>query len=114
MKTRRRFKEYAKPTQINESSWLSKGYAVGQSNRHAGTTRQLESLLSKIKNDCNRGHLEEDFTAKFDLLFDAIAGLALSLKLIGELSKANINVSVASNLLEDDLRSLILKTLSRK
>jgi hypothetical protein len=114
MTARKRFKEYARPTQINESNWLSKGYAIGQGNRHASTIRQLESLLSKIKNDCNRGHLEEDVTAKFDLLFDAVAGLALSLKLIGELSRANINVSVASNLLEDDLRSLILKTLSKK
>ena len=114
MTTRKRFKEYAKPTPINESSWLSKGYALGQGNRHATTVRQLDSLINKIKTECNSGRQEEDTTEKLNSLFEAVADMAQGFKLFAELSRANINVSIASNLLEDDLRTLIVKTCQKK
>jgi hypothetical protein len=40
--------------------------------------------------------------------------MAQGFKLMAELSRANINVSIASNLLEDDLRTLIVKSCQKK
>jgi hypothetical protein len=114
MTPRKRFKEYAELTPINESSWLSKGFGLGQGNRHAATVRQLDSLVGKIKTECSRGKQEDDATAKINLLFEVMSDLALGFKLGAELSRANINVAIASNLLEDDLRALIAKSSQRK
>jgi len=94
---------------INESGWLSKGYALGQGSRHAATVRQIESIVSKIKSECSHGRQIEETNAKLDSLFEAVTDLAQSLKLAAELSRSNINVAIASNLLEDDIRNLVGK-----
>ena len=113
MSTRKRFKEYTSQTNLSESTWLSKGYAVGQGARHESVRRQLESLTKRIHSLCEQGKLEDDFPAKINLLFQAIAALAETQKLGGDLSRHSINVSIASNLLEDDLKTIIQRQLPK-
>lgn len=94
---------------LEESNLISKGYALGQSGRHETTKRQLESISNQIEAICNRAKREADLEDKIDTLIDAVSKFAGALKLQAELSKNNINVAVATNLLEDDIKSLLKK-----
>lgn len=94
---------------LEESSLISKGYALGQGNRHETTKRQLESLASQIDSICDRAKREDELEDKINILLDAISKFAGALKLQAELSKNTINVSIATNLLEDDIKSLLRK-----
>jgi hypothetical protein len=111
---RKGFKEYSSEESLNESTWLSKGFALGQGSRHAGTKRQLESLTSEIRSICDHGKHEEDTGQRLIVLFDAIAKLALCLRLQAELSHNVLNVGIASNLLEDDLSQAIKRMQPKK
>lgn len=94
---------------LEESNLISKGFALGQGSRHESTKRQAESLSSQIEAICNRAKRESDLEDKIDILIDAVSKFAGALKLQAELSKNNINVSIATNLLEDDIKSLLKK-----
>jgi transcription termination factor Rho len=104
----KRFSHYVKDD-LNESSLLSKGFALGQNNRFDSTKRQLDSLVQQVDSLCNKAKLESDTEKKFDILLDSISRLAHCLKLSGDLSKNTINVAVASNLLEVDREQLFRK-----
>ena len=107
MPTRKRFKEYARQEPLSESSWLSKGFSIGQSSRFQSTKRQLDSLTQQIETACGHGRLEPDQERKIDHLLNAVALLAKCFKLNGEMSKNSINVAVASNLLDDNIHDLL-------
>ena len=94
---------------LEESNLISKGYALGQGSRHETTKRQLESLANQIDSICDRAKREDELEDKIDILLDAISKFAGALKLQAELSKNTINVSIATNLLEDDIKSLLRK-----
>jgi hypothetical protein len=94
---------------LEESNLISKGFALGQGNRHESTKRQLESLVSQIDGICSRAKREDELDEKVNILLDAISKLASAFRLQAELSKNNINVSIASNLLEDDLKAILLR-----
>ena len=96
---------------LNESSWLSKGFAIGQANRHSSNKRSLESQISQVKSACDDGKRSETTNEKFEALFDAVIKLSQCIRLHGELSQNVINVSVATNLLEDDLARMIKNQL---
>ena len=104
MSKRKRFKEHAGQLDLNESSWLSKGFAVGQGVRHETLRRQLESTTKRIQSLCHQGERTNDETTKLNLLFEAIGDLAAAMKLTGDISKTVINVAIATNLLETDKR----------
>ena len=107
MPTRKRFKEYARQEPLSESSWLSKGFSIGQANKFESTKRQLDSLTQQIDSACDRGRLESDQERKIDYLLGAVSLLAKCFKLNGEMSKSTINVAVASNLLDDNIHDLL-------
>lgn len=94
---------------LEESSLISKGFALGQGSRHESTKRQLESLVSQIDSICDRAKREDELVDKINILLDAVSKLASVFKLQAELSKNNINVSIATNLLEDDLKAILFK-----
>ena len=94
---------------LEESNLISKGYALGQGSRHETTKRQLESLASQIDSICDRAKREDELEGKINILLDAVSKFAGALKLQAELSKSSINVSIATNLLEDDIKSLLRK-----
>lgn len=94
---------------LEESNLISKGFALGQGNRHETTKRQLESLVSQIDGICSRAKREDELDEKVNILLDAISKLASAFRLQAELSKNNINVSIATNLLEDNLQALLKK-----
>ena len=105
-----RFKEYHRSDNlIQESSLLSKGYAFSQSRRHESFRRQLDTASKQVQSLSDRGRSTEELEKKIDLLFQALSKLAEAQRISGELSRSSINVAVASNLLEDNIRTLITK-----
>ena len=113
MGTRKGFKDYLFASPLTENSWLSKGFTVGQGNRHEGFRRQLDLLASQIKAGCEQGKRESELDKKIDVLFEINSRIAEGLKISGALSKSVINVGIASNLLEDDLNKVIAKHLQK-
>ena len=114
MKRQQSFKNFiAETNELNESSWLSKGFAALQGARHSQTRQKLNSLAAKLKGTAHKGTLEPDLEKRADLLFEAIEMVADGLALFGELSQCNINVAVATNLLEENLATAIKKISSR-
>jgi hypothetical protein len=106
MSQRKSFKEYnSSPELLAESSWLSKGFAIGQRNRHIATRQKLESLASKIISDSNLGKNEKEIASKLNHLFELTSEIGKAFRLLGELSSNVLNVSVATNLLEIDSSS---------
>lgn len=108
------FKEYNDFQEpLQESSWLSKGFAFAQSRRHESFRQQLESAAKQVQSLSDRGRSTEDVGKKIDLLFQALSKLAEAQRISGELSRSSINVAVASNLLEDNIKTLISKMKGR-
>jgi hypothetical protein len=114
MPTRKRFKDYACETQIDESNLLSKGFAIGQNSRHEASRQKLNSVVSHIHTLVGRAKLDTDQGVRERILFECVDSLGVALSLLGELSRNNINVAVASNLLEDDLKQTILRQEKRR
>jgi hypothetical protein len=106
MNKKKSFKEFHEGT-LNESSWLSKGFALGQGSRHSSAKRSLESLVNQVKTVCEAGKRAEELDEKLDELFDALIKLAQCHRLQSELSQSVINVGIASNVLEANLERLI-------
>lgn len=112
MKRQQSFKDFiAEATQLDESSWLSKGFAAVQGAKHEQTRQKLNALASKLKGTAHKGTLEHDLEKRNDLLFEAVEMVADGFALFGELSRCNINVAVATNLLEEDIRKTIETTI---
>lgn len=103
------FKDFVDGDQLNESSLLSKGFAAIQGAKHEQTRQKLNALAAKLKGTAHKGAFESDLEKQSDLLFEAVELVADGLVLLGELSRCNINVTVATNLLEEDIRQFLLK-----
>ena len=115
MSTNRSFKEYiAETDQIQESSWLSKGFAVLQYSRHEQQRQKLVSLGAKIKGLAHKGEMESDPEHRQQFLFQTLELLGDGFVIVAELSKSNIAVSVASNLLEENIQKAVERALATK
>lgn len=97
-----------------EESWLSKGFALGQGIRHASIKTQIDSVANQILTACDRGKRETDLDQKLTELLDAISKIGTCLKLQAELSRNTINVGIASNLLDDDIKTQVRSALGLK
>ena len=95
------------PESLSESSWLSKGFALGQLNRHEQARQRLSSAAYKIRSVVVRAAMESDPSKQMRLLSEALETFANAMVSLGELSLSNINVAVATNLLEDDLKTAL-------
>ena len=98
---------------LQEDSWLSKGYAIGQSVRHSSMKQQISNVLSTVTSICEKGKNEKDVAVKLNLLFDALQQATRVFRGLTELSNSNINVSIASALLAQDLQKVISSELAK-
>lgn len=94
-------------------SWVSKGYSVAQGARHASIKQSISTLLTGINSICEAGKRKKDIAVKLDSLFEVLQDFTLVVKGLTELSSHNINVSIASSLLAEDLRNVIATELAK-
>ena len=103
MTTRKRFKEYASPSPLAESSLFSKGFAIGQQARFTSTKAQLKSILQKVQTAARSAKNAEEAETKLNYISEAIIQLSEALETDAELKTNIMNVSVAITLLANDL-----------
>lgn len=109
MSNLRRFKDFIQSGQLDESSLLSKGYAVVQKAKFDSNKRNAIAAANKTDTILSKTRFEDDLAKKIDYLMLAISYLGDAQKWQLEALQNVMYSVVATNLLEDDIRNLLTK-----
>lgn len=94
---------------LHESSFLQKGFALTQAAKHQSERQKFESSLSKADSHFRAGARSQLLERKLDELFAGLSQLTLAMKSHARLSTAEINVAVANTVLNQDIQKALAK-----
>ena len=109
MSKHRRFKDFIEGNQLDESSLLSKGYSLVQKAKFDSNKRNIQPAASKADALLSKSRFEEDIGKKIDYVMEAVTHLADAQKFEAEALQNLMYSLVAINLLEDDIRNLLIR-----
>ena len=93
--------------QLEESSFLSKGYSIIQGSRHSAAATKLRTSTSKARSITNRGKSEQNVSTKIDILYDAIDEISRALEHNASMSSAQMHATVATTVLAENVKKEI-------
>lgn len=113
----KRFRQFtsldAEQSDLQESSFLNKGFALTQAARHKSAAQKLLTSARKIDTLAQRAKSSENNETKLDLISDALSELAKALEHQTAMSSSTINVSVAATVLNSNVKDVVDKALSK-
>ena len=100
-------------TTVSESTWLGKGFAIGQQARFNSARTKVNSLVSRLQNTTDRGRSSDDLSIKTDSVLESNLLLGLLLQTLSELESYTIAVAVSDVLLNDDTSAVLKREIAK-